>query len=164
MSPQIRTFLITASTLTALLFSILLFNYGEAEANSPVKLRELSVDFFQYWPGGTNVLVTDNGMPDRHLDKDLDLTMKTDVFGFCFWNSRIHSTTDKDSNGSGQFRLVGLELDFGFRPWSWLDVYLEKHHSQHEMDYAGPWHFPVQDQIGFRLFLIRDGKFPSIFK
>lgn len=153
----LRRFLIVFWILCAVSIAVQLALSPAEAAVRPFQLREVSLSFRNYFPGGVNPLITYNGLPDRHLDKDVDVNLSIDLFRYFYWNNLIHSTTDKDSNGSGQFRLIGwqfsLGVDFG-RMWDWLPVMFGyAHHSQHLLDYASPYHFPVQDALEIRIFL-----------
>lgn len=133
-----------------ILLSLLLYSPAQADDTDGVSLREVYIDYTSYFPGGTDPILVSSGMPDRHLDKRLNLHVNMDLLNYIYWENMINSTTDKDSNGSGQFRVVGWEFGFGIRFLkSFRAGYY--HHSQHLLDYQGQYHYPVEDGIQVRL-------------
>ncbi len=81
----------------------------------------------------------------------LDLTIKTSVLVFGYWNSKVKSwTTD------AQYRAIGLELEFGVHLSDSLDIYY-RHESDHLLDrhHSYMTKYPVADAIGIRLFLFK---------
>lgn len=128
-------------------------------------LRELSVDAKSYYPGGHYPLITDNKIPGgRSLDKELNLSIKTDMLKYFYWDSTVHSMTDKTLDGyHGQFRLIGLEFGVGLRISSSVE-FGYYHYSEHLMDASLPWHFPVRDALQLKVFLYRTkGERDSLF-
>lgn len=153
------------AVLVCLLLSIILAWAGRADA-AMFDLREVSVEGKHFFPGGHYPLITDNGIDNRTLGEELNLTVKIDVLKYLFWDNTVHSMTDKvlnpdGSTAGGQFRLVGLEFGLGVdfsRMWDWLPVRVGYwHYSQHELDGVSQWHFPVQDAIAVKL-IIYQGK------
>jgi len=121
-----------------------------------LELNELSLDLKSYMDGGHYPLITDNGLyGGRLLDKELNMTVKTDILHYLYWDSTIHSMTDRTKDKQhGQFRTVGLEFGFGVRLSSSVEVGYY-HFSEHMLDASFPWHFPVRDAIQVKFFLYR---------
>jgi hypothetical protein len=120
-----------------------------------IELNQLGIRYRSFFPGGVDPLITQSGL--RHnLDKEVALIMDIDLIGDCFWNNVVHSRTDTDNLGGGQFRTVGWQFDLGCHVFRNFDVYYG-HHSQHLMDYNSTvWdHFPVEDSIGFTIWVFR---------
>lgn len=116
-----------------------------------LELRSLRVDAIRFFDGGHDPLVTQNGQKGRALGEQLDLHVDVDVLRYFYWNSTVHSVTDRrirDSDAAGQFRTVNLQMQFGVRLFPLLSVYYW-HSSTHLLDsvYTGG-HWPVQDGIG----------------
>ena len=160
MSPEFRNTLIVIYVAAALFFSYLLYEQP-APAAELIQLRELSITARQFLPGGSYPPITDNGLPDRQLDKELGLHMDVDVLRYGYWTSDIHSMTDRTSTGRGQFRLVGLEFGAGIRLAPGLELGYW-HYSAHELDGISPWHFPLQDAVQFKFYIYRLDYRPSI--
>jgi hypothetical protein len=147
-------FLLALLSASILLYAMLL---PEAKADFKLlELHELSMGYKQFGPGGSDPLLTQNGL-GHDQDKEIELLMNTSLLKFIYWNNRVHAGTDKDIDGHGQFRTVGWQFQFGVHLSSYLDVQYE-HHSQHVLDYTEPFHFPVQDSIGIRIYFYRDQK------
>lgn len=125
------------------------------------ELDELKFTYRSFFEGGRDPLITDNGLPNRALGKELNLTMNTSLFKYGYFNNTIHSMTDeiKGTGGSGQFRMVGWEFGLGVdfskiskhTPFS-VGYY---HYSQHALDHTYPWAFPVKDAIEVNIYLFR---------
>ena len=148
-----------------LISSLFISSFSKADEYNIVNVDELKINYKSFFPGGSNPLITENGLLNRTLDKELSLTVNTFIFNVFYWNNRIHSLTDKENvpNGIGQFRLVGLESQLGVNltPWVSLEYY---HHSQHLLDYMYPYgHFPVEDAFSLNIFLIRSKKTDTMF-
>ena len=139
-----------------ILFGLVLACRSEAGDLGVLELREVSVDFKQFFDGANYPLITNNGL-GQALDKELNLNIKTDILNYFYWDSTIHSMTDKRlySDKAGQFRLIGLEFGFGLRVSSTLEVGYY-HYSQHLLDAEFPWHFPVVDAVQVKIYLYRD--------
>jgi hypothetical protein len=118
------------------------------------ELRSLRVDAIRFFDGGHDPLLTESGQEGRGLGAQLDLHMDVDVFRYFFWNSTVHSLADRRifaGDEAGQFRLINLQMQFGLRLFSVLDIYYW-HSSAHLLDTtytAGHW--PVQDGVGITL-------------
>jgi hypothetical protein len=153
-------------TLIAILviLSVMLSMIHEADSDDfhILELKEVYVDYLSFFKGGRDPLITQNGLRDKHLDKELNLNLNMNLFKYGYFNSMIHSMTDKDSADHGQFRLVGLKFETGIRLTNWIEVGYH-HFSQHLLDYNSPNAFPVQDAVQIRLFLLRTDKINSIF-
>ncbi len=140
--------------------SVLLYKSTVAEAWEIFQLTEITV-VYRSFDGGVDPLLTQNPLqPDRSLDKSLDLVVNTDVFEMFYWNNTVHSMTDKSTtNGSGQFRMVGLEWALGIdfqRIWEGIPISFGRYHySRHLLDTEwGLGHFPYEDswELKLRLF------------
>lgn len=128
-------------------------------------LNELSFDVKSYMDGGHYPTITDNGLyGGRLLDKELNLTVKTDIMRYFYWDSTIHSMTDRTKDKQhGQFRTVGLEFGFGVRLSSSVE-FGYYHFSEHMLDASFPWHFPVRDAVQLKVYLYRaKGERETIF-
>ncbi len=119
-----------------------------------LELDQAYINYRQYTPGGTSYLVTNNGLPDRSLDKGVSLHLDTTFLSYAYWNNTVHAETDKALDGGGQFRTVGWQFQFGVRLTDYLDVEYA-HHSQHILDHQGPLPFPREDSFGINLYLYR---------
>lgn len=142
------------------IMAMLLFKSGTADAFDIFEVHEVTVIYRSYQPGSVNPLITQNPLePDRVLDKGLDLEINTNVLNYLYWDSTVHSLTDKSAtNGSGQFRKVGLEYRVGVdlqRLWDVIPLSIGWwHYSEHLLDTQwGLGHFPIQDAVEFRLKL-----------
>lgn len=124
-----------------------------------IDLREVSIDYRNYFPGGRDPLITSNGLPNRGIGKGLDVNINSDILDWVYWNNRINSKTDYDTVGhGGQFRLVGWETAFGVHLSSYVDIGYY-HHSQHILDAAYKYdNYPVEDAIQIKLYLYRSKK------
>ena len=129
---------------------------GELPDQKVLELEEASITLNQFLPGGSYPLITENGLSNRALDKELNLNLNMSVFKYGFWDNRIHSMTDSGTNGDrGQFRLIGWNFKLGVHLGKRFDIYYE-HFSQHLLDAQFKWgRFPVQDSIGIKLILYR---------
>ena len=127
------------------------------------ELREVSLNYRSYFGGGNDPVLNSSGLPDRELDKKLDITINMDVLRYLYWDNQINSTTDKDINsGSGQFRVIGWEYRIGIRIFSSLEFGLY-HHSQHILDHQGVGHFPVEDALQLKLYIYKRGQSEGLF-
>lgn len=131
--------------------AIILFAYDAPAAEwSPFQLRAAGLTYEDYFPGGHDPLLTDNGLPNRTLGKAVELNFDIDVLKYGFFDNRVHSGTDEDADsGRGQFRTVGWEFKFGVQVHPAISLYYH-HHSEHLLDASLPYHFPVRDSIGFQ--------------
>lgn len=134
----------------------------EADAFESLSLRSLTIDAKNFFPGGQDPLITGNGIGNRTLGQELNLIIQADVVKYLYWDSTVHSATDRVLNldgttSPGQFRMVGLEMGLGVdfrRLFPWLPVRLGLHHwSKHALDTTYPWHFPVQDGVQLQIIL-----------
>jgi len=138
-----------------LLLSFLLAR--STEAWEVVELGDVSLSYKDFFDGGRDPLITSNGLPGRRLGKQAALNLNVHILEYGYFNNLVHGTTDEDARGKGQFRAVGWQWETGIDA-GMVQVYYA-HHSQHLLDavYAHD-HFPVQDAIGFRVFLHRRKK------
>lgn len=131
---------------------------ASARGFSVFDLSEVSLTYRSFFPGGHDPLITDTGLVNKQLGKEMDLSVNTSLLRYLYWNNTIHSLTDADVNaGGGQFRMVGWEFGLGidFRKIS-SSIPLTAgyyHYSQHSLDHEYPWHFPVRDAIELKLLI-----------
>lgn len=130
--------------------------FPRSAAADGLELQSVRVDYIRFFDGAHDPLITQNGQKGRALGAQLDLHVDVDVLRYFFWNSTVHSLTDRrmhNGEEAGQFREVNLQMQFGLRLLSVLDVYYW-HSSTHLLDatYTGG-HFPVQDGLGLTLKL-----------
>lgn len=127
----------------------------------PVQLTDVYIEYRTYFPGGVDPIVTQNrALGPRDLDKYLGVQINFDVFKYAYMENLVHSKTDKDASGSGQFRVIGWQFEFGVdwqRLFAWLPLRTAYyHHSQHTADNSNSYdHFPVEDAAMFRLTIYR---------
>ncbi len=144
---------------------LMAFLAGHVGAAEPFELNEVHIHYRDFFPNGHDPLITQNGLPNRGLGKELNLRVNTDVLTYGYWNNLVHSMTDEDAatGANGQFRTVGWNFQLGLHATRWLDIEYE-HYSQHLLDYdRRDQHFPVQDSIGIKLYLFRKHSPASIF-
>lgn len=114
-----------------------------------IDLQEVSVDAIQFFDGGNDPLITWNGL-HHNVDKQIDLNINLKVSEVLYWDNKIHSMTDSNPAGGGQFRLIGWNFRFGVTLSEYLQVGYY-HFSQHLLDYQLPGGaFPVLDGIEVR--------------
>lgn len=148
--------------LVAVALSTFLILTSDAHASNwkLIELREASLSVRHFLPGAYDPLVNEIGVPNRELDKGIDLNLNSDFLKFFYFNNVVHTRTDRGTDGSGgQFRTVGWNYHLGARVSPWLSVEYE-HHSQHIMD-ATRSRVPLEDSLGFKLFLFRDQRVGS---
>jgi hypothetical protein len=129
-----------------MLFTLLVVDHfiNTANAFELMKLDEVKVEYQSYL-FHRHPLFTEG--PGK---ESLNLGLKTDLLDIFYWDTYVHSTTD-----SAQYRLVGLQMVFGFRFTQYLEAEY-KHHSQHLLDSTYKhMKFPVEDSIGINLYLFR---------
>lgn len=133
-----------------------LFLISMAFGDSDIQLEQVYVGYKSFFPGGTSYLITNNGLPDREIGKEISLHVDAKFLEVFYWHTLVHGTSDlySETGKGGQFRAVGLQMELGLRFTSFLDLEYH-HHSQHVLDQVGPFHFPVEDSIGFNLYLYR---------
>lgn len=129
-----------------------------------LELDELMVNYKDFFPNGHSPLVTENGIPNRQLGKELSLQMNTSLLKYMYWNNMVHGTTDEvPGTSSGQFRAIGYQFELGVRLFNWFETEYH-HHSQHELDNVWPYgHWPVEDAISIKIYLWRKEQKNSIF-
>lgn len=133
---------------------LFLFSFNICQA-SGLELNEVYINYKQFFPGGVDPLITENGL-QNNLDKELNLHINMDFLDHFYWNNLIHSMTDVNNNGNGQFRLIGWNFNIGLHITDYVDFGYH-HFSQHLLDYQGPpgYHFPVQDAVELNVFIFR---------
>lgn len=150
-------------------FSILLYYMTGVRADDTpdelhvLSLRTLSINAKDFAVNGRDPLVTSNGLQYRALGQEYDLGVEIDLLKYLYFNSIIHSATDRsvDPNtgaiGHGQFRVVGLEYGIGVdlrRLEANIPVtFGYYHYSQHELDNTLSYGYPVKDAIEFKVYL-----------
>jgi hypothetical protein len=145
--------LLNALIVGVVTLAVLLCRMSDAAEWHVIDLDGVYVNYKQFMPGGRDPLVTENGL-GHHMDKELNLHFDSTILKYGYWNNMVHSMTDEDVNGHGQFRVVGWNFQLGAHLCKYLDVQYE-HYSQHLMDAQLPYGFPVQDSVGIVLHLYR---------
>jgi hypothetical protein len=146
----------------------LLFLFAASTAMSDdvsgVELHYVGIEYKKFFSGGRDPLVTQNGLPDRELGEELNLSVDLSILNYLYWNNTVHSMTDSYINGGvGQFRVVGWKYEVGTHLFSFLDVGLH-HFSRHLLDYTYPYgNFPLQNAIVFRIKIFDKQKTESLF-
>lgn len=144
------------------LMAVLIYNMGEANAFEILQVDEVTVVYRKFVDGSSEPLITQNPtQPGRAMNEEVDLTVNSSILKYLYWNSTIHSMTDKSAvDGSGQFRMVGLEWGLGIdlqRVWRAIPVSIGRYHySQHILD--GEWglgHTPLENAWELRLKLYK---------
>ncbi len=138
------------------LLCILIANKADAKEWKLLELREVTIGYEQYLPGGHDPLLSENGLDNKAPGSQVEFEVNTDVAKYLYFNNRVHAGTDKDRDGDGrgQYRSVGWQFAFGVHVSEYLDVEYA-HHSQHDLDHELPFHFPTVDSIGIKLFLYK---------
>lgn len=132
---------------------IILLSVSTAFADD-VELKEVSISYKDFLGGGRDPLITQNGLDNRALDKEINLNINVDIYDHFYWNNTVHSMTDRvATGGAGQFRVIGWNYKLGARLFSSFHIQYE-HFSQHLLDttyvHGG---FPVQDSLGFVFYI-----------
>lgn len=124
---------------------LLIHLHAEAKENWFIQVDELSLNYKKYAPSSRHPLFYNSVMKEG-----VELNMNTDLgFGLLFWDNKIHTATN-----SGQYYLIGWQFLFGIHVFPWLDLQYE-HHSQHILDDTYPnMKFPVEDSLGFKLWIL----------
>ena len=142
-----------AGTLIGIMAGLLLTS-AEASEFQVLQLKEVRVQYKRFVDPGRDALL----YPEVHKE-GLGVAIDTDVMRYLFWKSEVGAlTTD------AQYRAVWLEMTLGLRITQWLEV--QAHHkSEHllDRDHAFMDRFPVQDSVGFTLYLYRAQPGRSIF-
>lgn len=153
---RIRILLIAA----IVFFTILLAAHKDSDASDYsdykfLALNEARFQYLKFQDGDRDPLITDNGLPNRAMNTELNLFLKVDILKYFYFDNQIHSMTDKGIDGSnGQFRAVGWEYRLGVRVNEYVDVGYY-HFSQHAMDHTLPFHYPVKDAVELNIYLYR---------
>lgn len=128
-----------------------------------ISLDEIRVDYINYFPKGRDPLITENGLEGRELGKSLSINIESTLLKYGYWNTLVHSATDSysDTHANGQFRSVGLQMELGIRPFSFLDLFYY-HHSQHVLDTELPYRFPVADGVGIHIYIYSNKRRESL--
>lgn len=128
-----------------------------------VEIDEVSIQTIFFKDGGHDPLITDNGLPNRGLDKAFNLNLNINLSSFLYFDNQIVSRTDSVNSSFGQFRMVGWNYRAGIRPFDFLEIGIW-HFSKHVLDHSLPYHFPVEDGIEIKLILIGNGSRQSLLK
>lgn len=159
--------LIAAFIVSAVIGTVLLLAssvLGHCDERDGLELQEVSLHYKRFWDGGRDPLVTQNGLDGRAMDKELNLDINVDILRYFYWNNTVHSMTDRTiDGGNGQFRVIGWNYKLGARIFPSFHIQYE-HFSQHLLDttYAHGG-FPVQDSVGFVLYIYSSSSPKSIF-
>ena len=145
---------VTKSIVLSVLIIVGLIVFSSIVHADAFELKEVSLNYRDFLPGTYYPLITNNGIPNRALDKELLLNLNSDLWKYGYWNNTVHTMTDKDATtgATGQFRLVGWEFRVGAKVFDCLDVGYY-HHSQHLMDASLPYHFPTEDAVEIKIYL-----------
>lgn len=156
----IEALIITLATVIMLLVISLLAGQVKADV---ITLDDVKIQYKSFFEGGSSPLITQNGLPNKTLGKELNLLMDSSVFDVFYFNNVVHSMTDEDiTTGTGQFRTVSWAFDFGLRVTPYLNMGFS-HRSEHLLDaiYSqGRW--PVQDAVMIELILFGKNKHNSL--
>lgn len=124
-------------------------------------LNEIKLTYIDYFPGGRDPIISNNGLPNREPGKLLDASITTDVLKYGYWRSLVHSETDSyvDTKKDGQFRLVGLNMEIGVHVTPAIDVFYW-HYSKHLLDTTSDniGGFPVEDGVGINITIFSKNK------
>lgn len=128
----------------AFLLGMLVYCGAEAREPALLKLDELSLNYRRYHKSARHPLFHESTPKEG-----IDLNMNTDLLWAGYWDNTIHSMTN-----SGQYYLVGWEFKLGVRLFPSLHVEY-RHQSQHVLDDRYPYQkFPVEDSVGFTLYIV----------
>lgn len=125
-----------------------------------LELNEASMSYIDFFPGGSDPLITQNGTPNRTLGKEVKLNLNVNLLKYMYLNNHVHGGTDEiiGSGGKGQFRTVGWEFQLGLHLSKYIDLFAH-HHSQHLLDTTYQHgRFPVQDAVGIKIYFYRADK------
>lgn len=142
--------------LAAGITALFLINNAQSDNWGLVELKEVTFDFKNYFDGGRDPLLTQNGLQRKGMGKYFGLDFNNTLFwGLMYWDNTIHGQTDKDLDSSGgQFRTVGWKWRTGFNVTDFLQVgYF--HHSQHVIDTEYKPGFPVQDAVELKINIFK---------
>lgn len=149
MSKHIKVLLFTASCIIAFVFS-LISCAGEFDI---VELEQVKIQYKDFFDDGHDPLVTQNGLLNKQLGKELNVLIDTNLFQYFYFNNIVHSMTDENPSGIGQFRTIAWSYDIGVRLTTFLNVAIT-HRSQHLLDHVWPYgHFPLQNAVLFEVNL-----------
>lgn len=130
-----------------------------------VELDEVKLQYKDFFPGGSDPLITQNGLPDRTLGKEVNFILNTNVLDYGFFNNTVNSKTDEiiNSGGRGQFRSVAWSFQLGIRLATFLNVSYA-HKSEHLLDHVySQGRFPVNDSIMFEMIFFSKQKQQTLF-
>lgn len=143
--------------------------WSKADDYDVIGLKEVYIDYTRFFPHGYDSMINNNGLPNKGIGNELDLNMNLNLAHYLYWDNKIHSRTDVDTDnngnnlGGGQFRVVGLEMRLGVNVTENLQLGYY-HHSQHWLDlHNANEHFPIEDGIQLRLFLFKSKGENSLF-
>lgn len=139
---------------------LLLLIASPAQSWELIEAKRVDLTYIDFFEGGRDPLVTQNGLPGRGLGKRVSLNLDVDVATVFYFNNYVHGTTDKNlASGGGQFRKVGWQSEIGVRISPQFEAFFT-HHSQHVMDtpYLIGDRWPCEDGVGFRIKLLGSPK------
>jgi hypothetical protein len=145
--------------LVVLAIGTLLHGCSAYAAVEPFKMQRTYINYKDILKNGHNPLMTGGSVATKEINLHLD----TDVFKYFYYNNMIWSLWDQH-----QVRWIGWNFKIGARVLPFLDLQYE-HFSKHILDKEYPFRwpegqrFPVEDSIGFNLYLYRADKTASIF-
>lgn len=145
---------LSARSDTNMLYQVI---HSQVKLPSVITLSEVSLDYRWFKPGGTDPLMSYNGLANKEPGGQVDLNVNMDVLDYLYFNNTVHSMIDRDIGGQyGQFRLIGWHFQVGMHLSQYCDIYMD-HFSQHLLDttYA-LGHFPVTDGFGVKVYFLRD--------
>lgn len=156
MSQAKYTLLVAAILAAVSIFAVFTVEAAEFRV---LELKELSIGYRGFIKGGYRPTINGIGIPDRTLNDEVTLFINIDFMKYFYWNHRVHGATDRvaSTGGQGQYRDIGWQFFFGFRPTKFLSVEYE-HHSQHVLDHKAPFRYPVEDSFGIKLHIFQDSR------
>jgi len=120
-----------------------------------VEIKDLYIEFKQFTPDSRNPMITNNGIPNRIMDKEINLHLDMDILRYLYFENMIHSMTDAPIDGGcGQFKVIGWNFRVGIHIWKYIDLQFE-HYSQHSLDNVLPFNFPMENSIGVKIYIYR---------
>lgn len=140
--------------------SCIAYNQPIAEGFELIDMRDVTLTYHNFFPGGVDPLLTQNNLQLGHsMDKEINIGINMDIAKYLYWDNTVHSMTDLGPSGTrGQFRMIGWEFGFGVdvrRIYSKLPVsFGYYHYSRHLLDTdSSLGHFPVEDAFEIKLYL-----------
>jgi hypothetical protein len=149
------------SMVAALFYVALGASHCHADDYNVVDLKELNFSYRQFLPGGSDPLITDNGLPNRTLGQGIDLNVNLKLAEYFYWDNKIVTMTDQDSvTGSSQFRMVGWNFRLGLNVTENVQIGYW-HFSEHVLDYTAVFPYPRQDAVEIKVIIYRSGSKPN---